>query len=79
MSLPLSVVSDYSQLCPFPCLSHVTSSPVFVHLQAPARAMYMLWVNILGPWFFAEAPPEQAGDDKKAKKMERKKKRLQQR
>ena len=46
--------------------------------QAPARAMYMLWVNILGPWFFAEAPEQQA-DDKKAKKMERKMKRLQQR
>ncbi|KAL8616402.1 hypothetical protein ACOMHN_032256 [Nucella lapillus] len=45
-------------------------------LLAPARALYMLWVNVLGPWFFAEAP-EQPVDDKKAKKMERKMKRLQ--
>ncbi|XP_076449396.1 transmembrane protein 208-like [Babylonia areolata] len=45
-------------------------------LLAPARAFYMLWVNVLGPWFFAEAP-EQPVDDKKAKKLERKMKRLQ--
>lgn len=38
-------------------------------LQAPGRALYMLWVNILGPWFFASAPEE---DEKKTKKMERK-------
>ncbi|XP_076469962.1 transmembrane protein 208-like isoform X2 [Babylonia areolata] len=45
-------------------------------LLVPGRGLYMLWVNILGPWFFAEAP-EQPVDDKKAKKMERKMKRLQ--
>jgi len=38
-------------------------------LLAPGRALYMLWVNILGPWFFASAPEE---DEKKTKKMERK-------
>jgi hypothetical protein len=41
----------------------------FLLLLAPGRALYMLWVNILGPWFFAPPPEE---DDKKAKKMERK-------
>ncbi len=41
-------------------------------LLAPARAFYMLWVNILSPWIFAE-PPEV--DEKKQKKMERKMKR----
>ncbi|XP_071084550.1 transmembrane protein 208-like [Haliotis cracherodii] len=41
-------------------------------LLAPGRAFYMLWVNILSPWFF-EAPPEV--DEKKQKKMERKMKR----
>ncbi|CAL1532759.1 unnamed protein product [Lymnaea stagnalis] len=45
-------------------------------LLAPARAFYMLWVNILGPWFFAPAE-EKKVDDKKQKKMERKMKRQQ--
>ncbi|XP_013392652.1 transmembrane protein 208 [Lingula anatina] len=43
-------------------------------LLAPGRALYMLWVNILGPWIFAEAPEEP--DEKKTKKMERKMKRM---
>lgn len=43
-------------------------------LQAPGRAGYMLWVNILSPWIFAEAPEV---DDKKQKKMERRMKRQQ--
>ena len=41
-------------------------------MQAPGRALYMLWVNILAPWIFAEAPEV---DEKKTKKMERKMKR----
>lgn len=41
-------------------------------LLAPARAAYMLWVNILGPWFFQSAPEV---SEKKQKKMERKMKR----
>ncbi|KAL5021391.1 hypothetical protein ScPMuIL_000546 [Solemya velum] len=41
-------------------------------LLAPGYAFYLLWVNILGPWFFAPAPEV---DEKKAKKMERKMKR----
>ncbi len=43
-------------------------------LAAPGRAFYMLWVNILSPWIFAEAPEV---DEKKQKKMERKMKRQQ--
>ncbi len=43
-------------------------------LLAPARAVYMLWVNFIGPWIFAEAP-EQEVDEKKQRKMERKMKR----
>ena len=50
---------------------HETS---YFHLQAPGRAGYLLWVNILSPWIFAEAPEV---DDKKQKKMERKMKRRQ--
>lgn len=40
----------------------------FLWLLAPGRAFYLLWVNILGPWFF-QPPPEV--DEKKQKKMER--------
>jgi hypothetical protein len=43
-------------------------------LQAPGRAFYLLWVNILSPWFFQEAPEV---DEKKQKKMDRKLKRQQ--
>ncbi|XP_064467000.1 transmembrane protein 208-like [Ornithodoros turicata] len=39
-------------------------------LLAPGRAFYLLWVNILGPWFFQPAAPEV--DDKKQRKLERK-------
>lgn len=38
---------------------------------APARGFWMLWKNILGPWFFEPAPEEQI-DPKKQRKMERK-------
>jgi len=41
-------------------------------LLAPGRAGYILWVNFIGPWFFAPAPEV---DEKKAKKAERKMKR----
>nr|ABI52781.1 DUF788 membrane protein [Argas monolakensis] len=39
-------------------------------LLAPGRAFYLLWVNILGPWFFQAPAPEV--DEKKQKKLERK-------
>ncbi|KAK6982287.1 transmembrane protein 208 [Biomphalaria glabrata] len=45
-------------------------------LLAPARVLHILWVNFLGPWFFAPAE-EQPVDDKKQKKLERKMKRQQ--
>lgn len=45
-----------------------------IWLVAPGRAFYILWVNILSPWIFAEAPEV---DDKKQKKMDRKMKRRQ--
>ncbi|XP_015929001.1 transmembrane protein 208 [Parasteatoda tepidariorum] len=41
-------------------------------LVAPGRAFYLLWVNILSPWFFSPAPEV---DEKKQKKLERKAKR----
>ncbi|XP_058790671.1 transmembrane protein 208 isoform X2 [Phymastichus coffea] len=41
-------------------------------LLAPLRALWMLWKNILSPWFFQEAPQMTEKDEKKQKKMERK-------
>ena len=37
--------------------------------QIPCYAFYLLWVNLLGPWFSAGTPEM---DDKQTKKMERK-------
>lgn len=44
----------------------------FLWLVAPGRAIFLLWVNVLAPWFFSP-PPEV--DEKKQKKLERKAKR----
>jgi len=51
------------------CLSILSNYFWLLLLLAPGRAFYILWVNFLGPWFFAPAPEV---DEKKAKKMERK-------
>jgi len=41
-------------------------------LQAPGRALYLLWVNILGPWFTAESSaPGQEPNEKKQRRQER--------
>uniref|UniRef100_A0A1I8GFZ8 Transmembrane protein 208 n=2 Tax=Macrostomum lignano TaxID=282301 RepID=A0A1I8GFZ8_9PLAT len=40
-------------------------------IAVPIRLFYLLWVNILGPWFFAPAPEETEADAKKQKKQER--------
>lgn len=50
----------------------------FLWLAAPAYALYLLWVNILGPWFF-EPPPEvdQEREEKKQRKLDRKMRRMQ--
>ncbi|KAL1117146.1 hypothetical protein AAG570_004474 [Ranatra chinensis] len=40
-------------------------------LLAPARGFYLLWVNLLSPYFFQEAPPQEV-DEKKQRKLERK-------
>ncbi|XP_063632908.1 transmembrane protein 208 [Cydia splendana] len=44
----------------------------------PLRAFWLLWTNILGPWFFQEAPQDTEQSEKKQKKLERKMKRYQQ-
>ncbi|XP_054165874.1 transmembrane protein 208-like [Oppia nitens] len=47
-------------------------------LLAPGRGLYMLWVNVLSPWFFQQ-PTEQQEEvaDKKQRKLERRMKRMQ--
>lgn len=40
--------------------------------QAPGRALYLLWVNILGPWFAADSSPTgQEPNEKKQRRQER--------
>ncbi|NXF88293.1 TM208 protein, partial [Eubucco bourcierii] len=42
-------------------------------LLAPGRALYLLWVNILGPWMAAESPSPTVPDasEKKQRRQER--------
>ncbi|XP_010080186.1 PREDICTED: LOW QUALITY PROTEIN: transmembrane protein 208 [Pterocles gutturalis] len=41
-------------------------------LLAPGRAFYLLWVNILGPWFTADSSPAgQELNEKKQRRQER--------
>ncbi|NXF36785.1 TM208 protein, partial [Nyctibius bracteatus] len=41
-------------------------------LLAPGRALYLLWVNILGPWFTADSSPAaQEPNEKKQRRQER--------
>lgn len=53
----------------FPFLSGFSH---FLFIQAPARAVQLLWTNFLGPWFSAEssAPAEEV-NEKKQKRQER--------
>eukprot|EP00794_Sanderia_malayensis_P019131 gene19131-21048_t len=53
-------------------LSLISSYFLLLWLLVPSYAFYLLWVNFLGPWFFAE-PPEM--DEKHTRKMERRAKR----
>lgn len=43
-------------------------------LLAPGRAFWLLWVNVLSPYFFQEAPSSEV-DEKKQRKLERRMKR----
>ncbi|KAF7274975.1 transmembrane protein 208 [Rhynchophorus ferrugineus] len=48
----------------------------FLWLLAPARLFWILWRNILSPYFFQPAPENPIMDEKKQKKLERKQKRM---
>ncbi|XP_015250560.1 transmembrane protein 208 [Cyprinodon tularosa] len=53
-------------------LSTISSYFWYLWWLAPARALHLLWVNFLGPWFMAENPsaPEEV-NEKKQKRQER--------
>lgn len=53
-------------------LSTLSSYFWYLWFLAPARAVHLLWVNFLGPWFTAENPsaPEEV-NERKQKRQER--------
>lgn len=46
-------------------------------LFAPFRGFWLLWKNVLGPYFFQAAPEPTELDEKKQRKLERKQRRIQ--
>lgn len=53
-------------------LSIISSYFWYLWLLAPARALHLLWVNILGPWFTAESPSAtEEVNEKKQRRQER--------
>lgn len=52
-------------------LSLISNYFWFLWLLAPARGIWLLWKNILSPYFFQEAPAQEI-DEKKQRKLERK-------
>lgn len=59
-------------------LSTISSYFWYLWLLAPARALYLLWVNFLGPWFMAESPsaPEEVNEKKQRRQERRQMKRF---
>ncbi|KAL7854888.1 hypothetical protein SRHO_G00170780 [Serrasalmus rhombeus] len=59
-------------------LSTLSSYFWYLWLLAPARALQLLWVNFLGPWFSSEtsAPPEEANEKKQRRQERRQMKRF---
>lgn len=59
-------------------LSLTTSYFWLLELLAPIRGMYLFWVNVLGPWFFAPAPEaDEEREEKKQRKLDRRMRRMQ--
>ncbi|RWS13831.1 DUF788 membrane protein-like protein [Dinothrombium tinctorium] len=53
------------------CLSLISNYFWILWSLAPGRAAYLLFVNVISPWIF-QSPPEVEVDEKKQKKLERK-------
>ncbi|XP_003742128.1 transmembrane protein 208 [Galendromus occidentalis] len=58
-------------------LTIASSKFYWLLLAVPGYAIFVLWVNVLGPWFFAPAPAEEEISDKKQRKLDRKMRRMQ--
>ncbi|XP_076879190.1 transmembrane protein 208 [Brachyhypopomus gauderio] len=52
-------------------LSTLSSYFWYLWLLAPARAVQLLWVNVLGPWFSAESAAPEEVNEKKQRRQER--------
>lgn len=59
--LVLSIISDYFW---------------WLALAIPAYALYMLWTNVLGPWFFQGSGPQLPMPDDADKKKKKKKRKV---
>ncbi|XP_053273918.1 transmembrane protein 208 [Pleuronectes platessa] len=59
-------------------LSIISSYFWYLWLLAPARAVHLLWVNFLGPWFMADNPtaPEEVNEKKQRRQERRQQKRF---
>ncbi|XP_013856980.1 transmembrane protein 208 [Austrofundulus limnaeus] len=59
-------------------LSTISAYFWYLWLLAPVRALHLLWVNFLGPWFMAENPsaPEEVNEKKQRRQERRQMKRF---
>lgn len=59
-------------------LSTISSYFWYLWFLAPLRALHLLWVNLLGPWFTAESPsaPEEVNEKKQRRQERRQMKRF---
>lgn len=60
--------------CSLPCIHRHLKDVILLTaiVQAPGRALYLLWVNVLGPWFTADSgAPVPEHNEKRQRRQER--------